>query len=80
MQANCFIDSLLSNENNSNSAPALGAGGRGFESRYPDLSKSRSYKQCNSFFISSFASYSEIMHSWKDRINPYPTFVCYYYI
>ena len=39
MQANCFIDSLFSNENNSNSAPALGAGGRGFESRYPDKYK-----------------------------------------
>ena len=36
MQANCFIDSLFSNINNSISAPALGAGGRGFESRYPD--------------------------------------------
>ena len=36
MQVNCFIDSLFINENNSNSAPALGAGGRGFESRYPD--------------------------------------------
>ena len=36
MQANCFIDSLFSDINNSISAPALGAGGRGFESRYPD--------------------------------------------
>ena len=39
MQANCFIDSLFSDINNSISAPALGAGGRGFESRYPDYKK-----------------------------------------
>lgn len=39
MQANCFIDSLFSNINNSISAPALGAGDRGFESRYPDKKK-----------------------------------------
>jgi hypothetical protein len=33
MQANCFIDSLFSNTNNSIGAPALAAGGSGFESR-----------------------------------------------
>ena len=49
MQANCFIDSLFSNENNSNSAPALGAGGRGFESRYPDLSPDSAGNQDFSF-------------------------------
>ena len=52
MQANCFIDSLFSNENNSNSAPALGAGGRGFESRYPDNYESPVVAYtCNDFFI-----------------------------
>ena len=48
MQANCFIDSLFSDINNSISAPALGAGGRGFESRYPD---EKGVTLSSSFFI-----------------------------
>ena len=53
MQANCFIDSLFSDINNSISAPALGAGGRGFESRYPDKKKGNlsNTMSCLSSFI-----------------------------
>ena len=61
MQANCFIDSLFSNENNSNSAPALGAGGRGFESRYPDNKKGVTIKR-SSFFVVRIRRFNRVFY------------------
>ena len=56
MQANCFIDSLFSDINNSISAPALGAGGRGFESRYPDnIKRTVTWIHVAVFFVITFS-------------------------